>query len=127
MDERFAIWNVLHDGEITAAIHVGNVLELHVNIGYLRRRMEPKGDGFVLKLNGVSQYSFASYSDSTELVDPQRPSGPAWILSTESAAMPIVINTTEGDLTLAFVTLELTLDTGAPVTFEAIERTSNSY
>jgi hypothetical protein len=55
MDTRIAIWNVLHDGEITAISEDGDTLTMFVNIPYLRRRLKPLGDSFILTLAGVRQ------------------------------------------------------------------------
>ncbi|MFN0318284.1 MAG: hypothetical protein ACKVQA_24935 [Burkholderiales bacterium] len=41
--------------------------------------------------------------------------------------MPVVINTTMGQLTLAFDKLEIALDTGTPITYEAIDRAAEEY
>jgi len=42
MDQRIQIWNVFHDGEITAISEEGGeALTMFVSIPYLRRRMEP--------------------------------------------------------------------------------------
>lgn len=53
MDKRIEIWNVLHDGEITAISEDGDILTMFVSIPYLRRRLKPLGDSFVLTLEGV--------------------------------------------------------------------------
>jgi hypothetical protein len=58
MDERIEIWNVLHDGEITVVSEDGDTLTLFVSIPYLRRRLKPLGDSFVLVLEGLSWLSF---------------------------------------------------------------------
>jgi hypothetical protein len=48
MDPRIAIWNILHDGEITAVSEDVGTLTMFVSIPYLRRRLTPLGDSFVL-------------------------------------------------------------------------------
>lgn len=53
MDTRISIWNVLHDGEITAVSEEGDTLTMFVSIPYLRRRLKPLGDSFVITLSGV--------------------------------------------------------------------------
>jgi hypothetical protein len=35
MDERSAIWNILHDGEVTAVSEDGDILTIFVSIPYL--------------------------------------------------------------------------------------------
>ena len=44
---------MLHDGRSLLASQTSDKLTLFVNIPYLRRRFEPIGDSFVLKLNGL--------------------------------------------------------------------------
>ena len=49
------------------------------------------------------------------------------ILSTDSEAMPMVIDTTMGQLTLDFEHIELALDTGSPITFQALDEAAEAY
>ena len=53
MNEKIQIWNVLHDGKITAVQQDGETLTMFVSIPYLRRRMKPIGDSFVLTLTAM--------------------------------------------------------------------------
>ena len=51
MDKRIEIWNILHDGEITAIEgEDSDTLTMFVSIPYLRRRLKPIGDSFVLTM-----------------------------------------------------------------------------
>ena len=102
-DPRFDIWNVLHDGEITAiATDRSDTATIFVSIPYLRRRLQPLGDSFVLTLSGVRQLQFRDFSgtisslpDELELTAPE-------ILSSESQQMPITVETTGGQLLADF-------------------------
>lgn len=58
MDERIEIWNVLHDGSITAIEQNGDTLTMFISIPYVRRRMKPIGDSFVLTHSGLSRMDF---------------------------------------------------------------------
>ena len=127
MDERIAIWNLLHDGEITVASQTSDALTLFINIPYLRRRFEPIGGSFVLKLNGVTAIRFLNFDGKPEALDEQMQSGRPEILSTESEAMPVVINTTMGQLTLDFERVELALDTGSTISFQALDQAAVAY
>jgi hypothetical protein len=127
MDERIAVWNVLHDGEITAASQTSEALALFVNIPYLRRRFEPIGDSFVLTLSGVTEIGFRSFDGKPETLAEQLQGGRPEILSTESEGMPVVIDTTMGQLTLAFEHIEIALDTGATVTIGALDKAAAAY
>jgi hypothetical protein len=127
-DPRIEIWNVLHDGEITAVSgEGGNTVTLFVSIPYLRRRVAPLGDSFVLTLSGVRQLEYLDFSgvrsslgDELELAAPE-------ILSTDSEQMPITVHTTSGQLLLEFDDVQFALDTGQRVSYETIVRVCGEY
>jgi hypothetical protein len=129
MDKRITIWNVLHDGEITAVSgENSDTLTMFVSIPYLRRRLEPLGDSFVLTLKGLKRLEFYNFDgtgkrtarDELEIGSPE-------ILSTKSEAMPIRIETTMGYLILDFDSIEFAMDTGQEVKYEAIEKVCQEY
>jgi hypothetical protein len=130
MDTRIQIWNVLHDGEITAVSEDGDTLTMFVSIPYLRRRLKPLGDSFVLTLAGVKQAvcrdfggaasSACSLRDELEIGTPE-------ILKTESESMPVTIETTMGQLILDFESIRFALDTGQPVEYETIEKVCEEF
>ncbi len=128
-DPRFAAWNTLHDGEITV---IGReepaTVVMFVSIPYLRRRLAPLGDSFALRLRGVRQFAFAVFdaAEITTSVD-EIAELRLEILSTDSEAMPVKITTTRGFLTLDFDSLDISLDTGQPVSHEQIDRASAEY
>jgi len=70
MDERIAIWNVLHDGEITAVSEDGDTLTMFVSIPYLRRRLKPLGDSFVLTLAGVRRAECRDFGGAASSASP---------------------------------------------------------
>jgi hypothetical protein len=127
-DPRFHIWNTLHDGEITAvAADASDTVTIFVSIPYLRRRLQPLGDSFVLTLSGVRQLQFRDFSgtisslrDELDLTAPE-------ILSSESAHMPVTVETTSGQLLADFDDVQFALDTGQSVTYEAIEKVCHEY
>jgi hypothetical protein len=127
-DPRFDIWNVLHDGEITAiATDRSDTATIFVSIPYLRRRLQPLGDSFVLTLSGVRQLQFRDFSgtisslpDELELTAPE-------ILSSESQQMPVTVETTGGQLLADFDDVQIALDTGQPVEYDAIEKVCHEY
>jgi hypothetical protein len=128
MDKRIQIWNILHDGEITAVSgECGEVLTMFVSIPYLRRRLEPLGDSFVLTLSGVTRLEFHDFDDTVTSLQEVLDIGSPEILSTDSKSMPVSIATTLGQLTLDFKTIAFTLDTGQTVTYEAIEKVCEEY
>lgn len=127
-DERIEIWNLFHDGEVTAVSdEPSESLTLFISIPYLRRRLRPLGDSFVVSLSGVTLCEFQCHDgEICQLGQALEVGGPE-ILSTESEEMPIKIATTLGELRLSFRTMALALDTGESVTYESIAAASDSY
>src|SRR5438045_1584144 len=101
-DSRIDIWNVLHDGTISAAAHNGDLVTIFVGIGYLRRRLQPLGDSLVVNLSGVTRCEFRHFDGETTPLPEVFHVGEPDILSTDSATLPVTINTTLGELILAF-------------------------
>jgi hypothetical protein len=129
VDERIEIWNVLHDGEITAISgEDGETLTMFVSIPYLRRRLEPLGDSFVLILSGLTrlEYEDPNYG-VTSLREEMGLADTIVILSTESGSMPVTINTVLGTLILDFRSISFALDTGQTIEYEAIEKVCEQY
>ncbi|MCL1920736.1 MAG: hypothetical protein FWG50_06615 [Kiritimatiellaeota bacterium] len=128
MKKEIDIWNILHDGEITAVEKGKNGLyTIFVNIPYLRRRISPLGDSFVLTLSGVKQITFQDFGGTMSMLEDELEISTPEILQTESEAMPIYIATTAGTLILHYENIDLKLDTGQPVTFETIETVCRDY
>lgn len=127
MDKRIQIWNVLHDGEITAFEQDHETLTMFISIPYLRRRIRPLGDSFVLTLSGLTQVDFLDFDGSRSSLEEALDIGLPEILSTESEAMPLSIDTTLGKLILDFQEISFALDTGQPVTYDVIEKVCEEY
>jgi len=130
MDARITIWNVLHDGEITAISEDGDTLTIFVSIPYLRRRLKPLGDSFVLTLTGVRQAEYRDFSGAASSVSPLREAleiGTPEILKTESESMPLTIETTMGQIVLDFQSIRFALDTSQPIDYESLEKVCEEY
>ena len=127
MDERIEIWNVLLDGQITAVKGQGRVLTMFVNIPYLRRRMKPLGDSFVLTIEEVMRIDFRDFDGKLETIQEAIDTGSPEILSTDSEDMPIKIFTTLGELILDFENIHFALDTGQKIDFASINKTCEDY
>ncbi|GIK52964.1 MAG: hypothetical protein BroJett014_19370 [Planctomycetota bacterium] len=127
MDERIDIWNLLHDGEISALSEEGDVLTMFVSIPFIRRRLRPLGDSFVLTLSGVRKAELRDFSGEVSTLREEIETGTPDILESGSKAMPVIIETTMGQLTLDFQGIRFALDTGQPTEFETIQRTCNEY
>jgi hypothetical protein len=128
MDPRVEIWNVLHDGEITAiAGEEDETLTMFVSIPYLRRRLEPLGDSFVLTLKGLKRAEFHDLDGTTTSLREELEIGSLEILSTDSKAMPVNIETTLGRLILDFETIQFAMDTGQEIEYETIAKVCEEY
>ena len=130
MDTRIAIWNVLHDGEITAISQDGDTLTMFVSIPYLRRRLKPLGDSFVLTLAGIRQAECRDFSGAASSASSLREEleiGKPEILKTTSESMPLTIETTMGQLILDFQSIRFALDTGQPIEYESIEKVCEEF
>ncbi len=130
MDERIEIWNVLHDGEITAISQVSDTLTMFVSIPYLRRRLKPLGDSFVLTLAGVRQVEcrdFNGTASSATSLQEKLDIGIPTIFQTGSESMPITIETALGQLILDFQSIQFALDTGQPVEYGTIKEVCIEY
>ena len=128
MDQRIQIWNVLHDGEITAIEgEDSHALTLFVSIPYLRRRLPPLGDSFVLMLEGLKRVDFFNFDGSAMPLREEIDLGTPEILQTSSDSMPITVETSMGKLVLDFEKIRFALDTGQPIAYETIENVCEQY
>jgi hypothetical protein len=132
MDERIAIWNVLHDGEITVVSEEGDRLTMFVSIPYLRRELKPLGDSFVLTLSGVRRAEFRprdiSGRAATAVSLPEElERATVTILKTESMFLPVMIETTTGRLLLDFEEIGFALDNGHRIDYLTIKNLSDVY
>lgn len=127
MDACIEIWNVLHDGDITAISEDGDALTMFVSIPYLRRRLKPLGDSFVLTLAGVRQAECRDFDGATSSLREELDIGTPEIIKTESESMPVTIETTMGQLILDFQSIRFALDTGQSVDYETIEKVCQEY
>ncbi|HTY87356.1 MAG TPA: hypothetical protein VMB80_07820 [Candidatus Acidoferrum sp.] len=127
MDERIEIWNVFHDGDITAISEDADTLTMFVNIPYLRRRLKPLGDSFVLMLAGVRQLECQHFDGAKSSLQEELGNGTLEIIKTDSESMPVTIETTLGKLILDFERVQFALDTGQPVEYETIRIVCDEY
>jgi hypothetical protein len=127
MNETIEIWNILHDGKITAFEREGDILTMFVSIPYLRRRMKPLGDSFVLTLSGLTRADFLNFDGSPSSLTDELDGGLPEILSTDSETMPVAIATTTGTMILDFSSITFALDNGEPVSFAAIAKVCEEY
>jgi len=128
MDPKIEIWNLLHDGEFTAIEgEQSTTLRMFVSIAYLRKRLKPLGDSFVLTLTGLKRLEWHNFDGSVSSFREELDIGTPEILKTDSQTLPVTIETTMGSLILEFDAIRFNLDTGEEVSFETIVRVCEEY
>lgn len=128
MDSKIDIWNVLHDGEITAiSDENSDSLTMFVNIPWLRRRIEPIGDSFVLLFEGLKILEYEDTDGAKTSLRDELDVCSIEILSTPSKLMPVTVMMTMGQLTLDYENINFKLDTGQEIDFETIDRLCEEY
>src|SRR5688500_17259119 len=90
-DPRVAIWNTLHDGEITVIRREEpGKLVMFVSIPYLRERITPLGDSFCLRLRGFRSIELAEFEGTAKTSDiAEIANAGLEILSTDTEKMPV--------------------------------------
>lgn len=128
IDPRIAIWNTLHDGEITVVRQTNDRVEMFVNVPYIRKRIEPLGDSFRISLRGFRSFQLTDAEGQVQssAIDDLSRDG-IEILSTESTAMPVKVATTSGYLVFDFDDLEIFLDAGERVSYETVFKASSDF
>jgi hypothetical protein len=118
-DPRIDTWNVLHDGELTSFTlgEEGDALTMCVKIPYLRRRLKPFGDSFVLTLGDLNRLEYHKWNEI----------GPVVILSTNSKTMPVEVLMTKARLILDFQSIQFALDSGEKIEFDIIAKAREDY
>ena len=129
MDSKISIWNVLHDGAITAIeCKSDGILTMFVNIPYLRKRLKPLGDSFILKLRGIKKSEFEDFDGKKNSLQEEIDSNnEIEILSSDSNSMPVIINTTMGKIILDFENISFFLDSGEEIEFDTISKVCDDY
>ena len=131
MNKEIEIWNILHDGVLTAFPNKDkSLLTIFVHIPYLRKRIEPVGVCFVLKLSGVKSCRFFDFDGKEEDFNESLNAMGIEILSAGSignTAMPVEIQTSLGTIILEYENIGLFLESGNEVSLETIAKASTEY
>lgn len=127
LDKRIQIWNLLHDGEIIAISENNLSLTMFISISYLRRRLPPLVDSFVLTLSGLNSLEFVNFDGTKTSLRTELEIGAPEILSTSSEVMPIKMKERWGGWNSTFRQSALLLDSGQPFEFEVIRKASEEY
>jgi hypothetical protein len=124
-----SIWNVLHDGTIAAIEgEVPGTLRFRIEIWYLRPYFSPAGKAFVVELAECDLFEVLPWSDDSLSRDVAafaalRPR----ILSAEEMDDSVKVIWRGGELRLRYSSVHLALDTGEPLTLEALLEAAERY
>jgi len=127
-DLRFAVWNELHDGEITVlAQEEPGTLTMFVNIPCVRQRLQPLGDSFRLRLYGFRSIKFLndigdSSSDLSDIAESQ-----LIIISALGETLPVQIEVAQGTLVIDFDSLDIALDSAQLISHRQLASASEEY
>ncbi|MEQ1500928.1 MAG: hypothetical protein ABMB14_01795 [Myxococcota bacterium] len=110
----------MHDGTIVAVDREGDDLVLTIACGYLRARFTPPGAGFRFVLRGCTRFEPVPYDG----VPPGRPPD---VVDAVLDGEDLVVWGSLGSTRIRYAALELALDTGLPVTPEALLAAARSY
>jgi hypothetical protein len=124
------LWNQFHDGDI-AQIIVPRPDQRVVTIGisYLRDMFDSPGDAFRVTLSGCDQFAYQLYDSDDWISDAAQimQHSPEILSAQEGEGEMIVISCTNGTLRMRYKEAIVMLDTGQPVTLEALRDASARY
>lgn len=129
MNPRAELWNVLHDGGITAIVGtVPGDVEMRVSIQYLREMFSDDSEDIIVRLTNCSKLSMKIWEEDAMTDDPKRiVDTETEILSTASEDVPVHIITTLGELDIDFDRFSLSLDNGRKISFEELCDACENY
>ena len=120
-------WNLLHDGTLVGAEREGGRLTLVVDIRYLRERFDEPGTAIVLELRGCTELAYVpDHGERVRRAD-QLAAMEIEILGATADGDAVRVDCNEGNLHLRYRELDLALDTGTPLTLEALVDAARSY
>ena len=102
------------------------VVIMFVSIPYVRRRIQPLGDSFRVRLGGFRGMAFSYDIDQKTFTELDYIEG-FEILEVLSDTMPAMIQLAEGKLMLDFDSLEISLDSGQRVEYEEVRQFAQEY
>ena len=121
------IWGVFHDGNIDAISGaVPGVVELHIDIQYLRAMFGDTSTHFRIRLRGCSVMEYQEY-EQPPISDPVAIAAQEPEVLYVRSVEPLVLDCREGELRLSYDSMEVFLDSGEPVTYEQLSSASKRY
>jgi hypothetical protein len=122
------LWDVLHDGAVTRVVEgsSGTVI-ISVEIGYLRDRFPPPGEGFIITLINTDVLRFEAHDENPVITGAEIAAEKLWILSGREEGGCIKVSCGHGDLVLRYERADLALDTGQPLDFDQLSAECEHY
>jgi len=121
------VWGIFHDGVIERIDgSIPGLVVLHLNVPYLRQMFNGQGNGFKVSLSGCTKLEYTEYDDAptSDLLEigAKQPEV-LYVTSTD----PLVLDCAMGTLGLAYEAIEITLDSGEPVSYEELAAACEKY
>lgn len=128
MRENIDILGVFHDGTIVEVRGALPELSLRIEIEYLRRMFSLDGDSFLLQMQGCESIEYWDWDTDTRIRDFSKiASAEPEVLRVEQRGESAHILCANGELEITYKELQVQLDTGEPVSFEALGVACNKY
>jgi hypothetical protein len=124
-------WHLLHDGVLTAIVRTPTLARLTIDIPFVRRRMQPPGDAFVVELHGLESLVWLPYSDRWD--EPEIDDLAAIVAAEPNVAdaefrdANMVVWSGLGSLRMVYAGLELALEDGRSVSIAELREAVASY
>ncbi len=124
-----AIWNMLHDGGITAIQgSVPGAIRFDVAIDYLRERFPDPGDTIQVTLSGCTRFAYrdfenAEFTTDLSAIAAMEPE----LLSAKMRGNVCEVVCAEGILEVVAIDGSLALDSGRSITLEELNDVSKAY
>jgi hypothetical protein len=128
MDKIIEVWNIFHDGIIVEAKGVMPNLSLRIEIQYLRDRFPGVGDSFWAHIQGCTHIEYLNWENDQKqrllkTIVEQEPE----ILEVSQIDNMAHIVCANGELDLVYEAISFEIDSGAPVSIEALDKGCNAY
>lgn len=120
-------WGIFHDGVIAAATGaVPGRVQLTIQIPYLREMFPGQGDCFQVTLEGCSVMAYQPFDQpETHALEDLSEAQPIILYMQETS--PIVLDCTDGNLTMKYDSADVSLDTGEPVGYAQLAKACEDY
>ena len=123
------VWDVLHDGSITAVCGaIPGTVRVEVSIDYLRERFPEPGKAILVLLSGCTRFAYREFEDSMFTTDlPAIARLKPEILSAKTSGTLSEIDCVKGVLEVAASDCTLALDGGRAITLDELLSVAEAY